>query len=294
MAASTTAKAFNEFHDRIRLTDNQKQTVQARRSNVNGYLTSAFGSSSDMPLVRSWVIGSGQRDTMIRPLNDIDMMAHFSNSGEVYERYKSDSRLFLYRVRDALKRESTVKVVGARGQAVRFFYTDDLHVDVVPVIKWSSGGYALPSGNGKWLTTDPDFHHEYLKTKSKEVGGDLKQFSRAMKQWNRAHGSRLKSFHLEMLAANVFSTLGNNSRTASQVFFANAKNGLTINDPAGHSGDLSSYLDSSWSQRRQVVANMEEAEERAKRANDAEAKGNHKEAIRLWRLVFGDEFPAYG
>jgi len=39
---------------------------------------------------------------------------------------------------------------------------------------------------------------------------------------------------------------------------------------------------------------MQSAYDRAVSANAAEARGDHEEAIRLWRIVFGDEFPAYG
>ena len=39
---------------------------------------------------------------------------------------------------------------------------------------------------------------------------------------------------------------------------------------------------------------MESSRVRAAKANAAEAKGDHEEAIRLWRLIFGDEFTAFG
>lgn len=62
-------------------------------------------------------------------------------------------------------------------------------------------------------------------------------------------------------------------------------------DPAGYSSDLSAYL--SQSARSAVLSNLKSAHARAVNARAAESKGDHKEAIRLWRLVFGDEFPAY-
>ena len=36
------------------------------------------------------------------------------------------------------------------------------------------------------------------------------------------------------------------------------------------------------------------AYERTGKALEAANRGNHQEAIRLWRITFGDEFPAYG
>jgi hypothetical protein len=63
-----------------------------------------------------------------------------------FDNYRNDSRKLLYRVRDALN-EYNVKVVGARGQAVRLFYDQPPHVDIVPAVKRDSGGYFIPSGD---------------------------------------------------------------------------------------------------------------------------------------------------
>lgn len=76
------------------------------------------------------------------------------------------------------------------------------------------------------------------------------------------------------------------------MFFQSAPNRLHVNDPAGHGGDLSSYL--TYAGQVAVALNLESARLHATKANAAEALGNHVEAIRLWRIIFGDEFPAYG
>jgi len=58
--------------------------------------------SSDMPLTSTKVIGSAGRQTIIRPIDDIDVLAVFRNKNNVYRKYAGDSKQFLYRVRDAL------------------------------------------------------------------------------------------------------------------------------------------------------------------------------------------------
>jgi len=289
--ALTTPAAFNEFKDLLLLTEAQKETVSSRRSTAHGYLKESFGTSSNMPLTRTRLIGSAGRSTIIRPLDDIDVMAVFENKDDIFETYRYDSHAFLYRIRDALSAYS-VRIVGARGQAVRLFYQSAPHVDIAPVFKWRSGGYALPNGTGGWLTTDPDTHAAYMVQRNEELGSNLKPMIRMLKRWNNVHSKRLKSFHLEMLVANSFTSLGSDSRKAAEVFFGYAKDHLSVNDPAGHSGDLSSYL--TWTARVEVQTSMESARERASRANAAEIRGDHAEAIRLWRIIFGDEFPPYG
>ena len=290
--ATTTATAFDEFKQRLLLTNNQWSTVRARRDATASYARQAFPSTSSMPVLNTKMIGSAGRETIIRPIDDVDLLVQFENKANIFETYRKDSQTFLYRVRDGLKAYSSVQVVGARGQAVRFFYKDAPHVDVAPVFKWSGGGYALPDGKGGWLTTDPDFHADYMTKRNGELDSRLKPMVRMLKQWNRAHSSYFKSFHLEVIAAQVFTSIGGDSRAAAEKFFNSAQTSINVVDPAGHSGDLSSYMTAV--RRSNSVAALETARDRAGRANAAERLGDHKEAIRLWGIVFGGEFPAYG
>jgi hypothetical protein len=64
------------------------------------------------------------------------------------------------------------------------------------------------------------------------------------------------------------------------IFFEWAPNHLSVNDPAGHSGDLSSYL--SWQQRQEVETSFSSSRDRAQRALDAENRDDHRRQIRLW------------
>lgn len=290
--AATTADAFNEFHERIKLSQNQLTTIASRREVTHGYLKSAFGADSNMPLNGTFLIGSAQRKTIVRPpFDDVDVLAIFQNRDGIFETYRHDSQKFLYRVRNALNTYQ-VQVVGARGQAVRLFYQSAPNVDIAPVFKWSTGGYALPAGDGTWLTTDPFVQAKWINERDQALGHHLKRIVRMLKQWNRSHSSRLKSFHLEVMAASLFSQLGSNSRQALHVFFEHASSLLSVHDPAGYGGDLSGAM--TLLQKGEVIASFGAARDRAKNALDAEAVGDHKEAIRLWRIVLGEQFPSYG
>jgi hypothetical protein len=286
--ALTTAEAFDDFKDKLVLTDTQRLTVASRQTTCEGYLRGSFPATSDLPLRSTYPMGSAGRDTIIRPLDDVDVLAIFNNKDGTFERYRYDSKTFLYRVRDALN-VYRVEVVGARGQAVRLFYKAAPHVDIAPVFSWSGGGYALPNGSGGWITTDPFTHHDWTAQRHRELGNRLKPMVRMIKRWNNVHSKHLKGFHIEVMVATVFSSLGGNSRGACEKFFQWGQNYLDVTDPAGHGGTLSSYLSSA--SRRAVLSNMESARKRASLANAAEARGDHAEAIRLWRIIFGDEFP---
>lgn len=289
----TTAVAFNEFHDRISPSTATLNVVESRKDIVVAALKKAFPSTSNVSFQSAYLIGSLGRRTASNPVTDLDVMVHLHVDQALWDQsYSADSTKFFYRVRDGLEHATTVQKVGARGQAVRLFYTDGLTVDIAAVEKYSSGAYAIPNGTGGWLSTNPLRHAEYLNEQNANLSGDLKRFIKIVKQWNRAHSSRLHSFHLEMLAARTFSTLGSDTRAALKVFFNYNHYNLSVQDPAGHSGDLSSYL--TTIQRQAVYDSLGTAYDQATRAKQAELDGDHREAIRLWRIILGADFPAYG
>lgn len=289
--ATTTAAAFREFAARLELTESQESTVVSRRQSVHNYLLRSCGSDSTMPLDRTQVIGSIQRRTVIRPLDDVDVLAVFNNESNAYDGYRYDSRRFLYRVRDALN-DFNIQVVGSRGQAVRIFYTTAPYVDVVPAFALDTGGFFIPSGSGTWITTDPDKHARWMTERNAALSNQLRPLVRMLKCWNRAHSSRMRSFHLEVLAASRFTSLGSNHREATQMFFQAAAGNPIVFDPAGHSGDLSSYL--GLFSRQELTSLLYNSASRAAQAIAAEGATDHAEAIRLWRIIFGSDFPVYG
>lgn len=290
--ASTTAGAFSEFADIIKLTEDQKRQVEVKRRATKDYLLEGFDSSSDMPLLETTLIGSVARNTIIRPLDDVDIMAVFSDENDVYENsYSSDSQAFLQRIRKVLGEEFTV-TAGARGQVVRLYYKTGPDVDIAPVFRSGSGGYLLPSGDGSWITTDPGKQKEWFSQENERLSWRLSPLVRILKRWNNEHSKHFRSYHLEVVAAAVFSSIGPKYREALARFFEWASNHVNVDDPAGHSGDLSDYL--TTQDRSALLLRLSHAAERANKALKAEDDGNHEEAIRLWRIELGNEFPSYG
>lgn len=294
MRATTVPKAFADFEAKIRPTDTQKAAITARRTTTAKHLSDSFGKGTELELLSTRVIGSAGRETIIRPIDDIDLLAVFAPAA--YEHYRNDSRAFLYRVRDALNNYN-VQIVGARGQAVRLFYKEPPHVDIVPAIRQRTGGYLIPSGHKdmwwgyhKWLSTDPDHQATWMTNQNKKLDYHLKPLVRILKRWNREHGARLRSFHLEVMAAETFVELSSNRRTASQKFFEWGANNISVKDPAGHCGDLSSHMTSHA--RRELRSLMAISSNRAAKAITAEENGDTAEAIRLWRIIYGPEFPS--
>jgi len=279
-----------EFLTEVSVTDYQKTSIiNGRRDRVVENLTAAFPATSDLPFSRAILMGSAAKGTIVRPIDDIDVLAVFSAANGAWDTYRFDSQAFLYRVRRAYNGLATAQV-GARGQAVRIFFQNGGHVDVAPVFSYGNDVYGLPGGDGGWINTAPTVANAWFAKKHADLGYNLAPLVRLLKKWNNAHSKRLRSYHLETVAANTFRTLGSNRQSALSSFFEWAPSHLDVADPGGQSGTLSGYL--TWAGRQEVIRAIGSAAERSRRATEAEARGDHAEAKRLWRIILGSDFPS--
>ncbi|MCF8542781.1 MAG: hypothetical protein K9G24_06845 [Candidatus Nanopelagicales bacterium] len=287
--ALTTAQAFAQFLEGLTVTEYQKTSIiEGRKKTVDERLLERFPSTSDMPYWKGILMGSAAKGTIIRPFDDIDVLAVFSNAGNAWDKYRWDSKKFIYRIRDAYTGVS-IQQVGTRGQAIRVFYETGGHVDVAPVFDAGSDVYRLPNGTGGWIDTAPTVANQWFSTRNRELGYHLAPLVRLCKSWNRAHSKRMRSFHLETVAGTLFGSLGSNYRDALQKFFEWAPNHLSVNDPGEKGGDLNGYL--TWTAREQLRQALSSAAERASKALAAETRADHAEAKRLWKILLGDDFP---
>jgi hypothetical protein len=288
----TTAQAFDAFLAKLAPTDDQRDDIRKKRSSTEKYLREALGPSSTLPLKRVILIGSADRGTIVRPVNDVDVLAEFIDKDRIYDKqYRRDSGAFLQRIRTALDAKTSIKKIGARGQAVRLFYVNGAHVDIAPVFKWTNtSGYGLPRGDGGWMTTDPEAQAAWFTKRRETIGSHLTPTCKLVRRWNAVHSHRFESFHLEIMVASMFKTIGSNYRTALRSFFEWGPKWTDVSDPAGHSGRLDDYLTKDG--LAAIRSRFAEAHERAGRAIAAEGRGDHTEAKRLWRIELGDEFPA--
>lgn len=277
------------FLEDISVTDYQKTSIiQARKTTVESNLKTAFPSTSDLPFYLGVLMGSAAKSTIVRPIDDIDVLAIFDNVNKAWDKYRYDSKAFIYRIRSAYDGLETAQV-GTRGQAVRVFFQTGGHVDVAPVFSYGSDVYGLPDGSGGWINTAPTVATSWFTTRNAELGYNLAPLVRMLKKWNGAHSKRLRSFHLETMAGKAFKTLGTGRQNALLRFFEWAPGWIDVSDPGVQSGLLSGYL--SYAGRQEVTQSFNTAADRAAKGIEAEGQGDHEEAKRLWRIILGPAFP---
>lgn len=169
----TTTQAMAAFLDDITVTGYQKTSIiGGRKDTVVENLQSSFPATSDLPFSRAVLMGSAAKGTIVRPIDDIDVLAVFSNENDAWAKYRWNSRAFIYRVREAYNGLSTAQV-GTRGQAVRIFFQTGGHVDVAPVFSHGNDIYGLPDGQGGWLNTAPTIANAWFAQKNAELSYNL-------------------------------------------------------------------------------------------------------------------------
>jgi hypothetical protein len=122
---------------------------------------------------------------------------------------------------------------------------------------------------------------------------------RLLKYWNSFNTSKpvLKSYYFETLVGKVFGNRNEQIKTfpeAIRYFFKNGPSSLKTpcSDPKGYGPNLDANLNRAVKQK--IEDEMNEAVFLCDKAIQYEKKGRHREAILLWQIIFGKEFPSYG
>jgi hypothetical protein len=287
---TTVSAAFDELLRRLRLTDRQKEVARGRVSHLRQFFDNNYEVAKS-----AWPIGSYGRETITRPERDIDVMVALSVAA-YWSTYESDSAKFLRWIREGLNREYTDTRVSTRQIAIVIELGEDLQVDLVSGFHRKGGGFLIPDGSGDWMATNPPFHDELMEKSNLRLESSLKPVVRLMKEWNRQNLGHLQSFHMEMLVERIWRSasgrLSMAHATAESLRCAPGWIRTRFPDPWMPTQYIDDYLGPT---RREAVAKMlEQDAATAKRAREAEARGDHRTAIAEWGRVFPSEFPAYG
>jgi hypothetical protein len=292
--ATTVNQAFLQFKTNLEITGLQAAIVSTRQTNVRDVV------AAGLEVEDSFLTGSYSRSTMIAPLKEADIDVFVVLSPKYFHHYNEANggpAGLLDLVKRTLRRTYTrTPDIGRNGQAVTIRF-DDFVVDVVPAVRRQGGGYLIPNAiTQRWLSTDPKAHVSIFAQANAQQNGMLVPLIKMLKAWNKASGSHLRSFHLEVLAFLALSGVRIDDYPSGARFVLDKGRALVQQqnrDPAGYGDDVGQYLNTS--EKIQTAAGrFQTAFDRAIRAEDQARRGHVRDAVETWRLVFGDYFPAYG
>lgn len=293
--ATTIPSAFQKLKENLEITGLQKSTVSTRQNNIREVV------ESDLTVNESFLTGSYSRCTMIAPLKEADIDVFIVLHSKYFHHYNNGQNGGQAGLLDLVKRTlrktyTKTPDISRNGQAVTIQFTDFM-VDVVPGFHRKDGGYLIPNSVSKsWISTDPKKHVDLVSNANIAHSGDLIPLIKMIKGWNKNSGNYFNSFHLEVLALNILGGVKiSNFPSGMRYFFDKSRDLVTKKnlDPAGYGGDVGSYINTQ-EKIQEAVAKFQLAYDRAIKAEDYNNSGYTREAIEMWRKIFGNYFPTYG
>lgn len=276
---ATLLQSIEKLIDNISITDRQEENIKNSVSNLDTHLREE---SNNLFVERTFTNGSYERDTIIRPLNDVDIFAVLSE-----EDWKDDygnlpnPQSVLTRMKNFLNGLNDYKEKVSQSRPCVTIYLSDKDFDALPSFAQIGGGYLIPNSDLKlWTFSFPEQLTSELDETHKKCNYKLKQAIRVIKYWNRENSKIIPSYHVEETAINLFKTNSFvNYEDAIRLWFNNAEYNLD-------SRKFKSNDDYST-----IVNKIKKVKVKLNDAKNLSDENKGADAIKIWKEIFGKEFP---
>lgn len=290
-AALFVPAAFKQFLANISLPGNHRATANTRQSTIVGRLR------KDFVVVEDFTSGSIPRYTALKGYGDLDLMVALHYGLHVEHRTPTQLLSVVQRSLSPHYRATT----RTNGQAVTLHFVTWPKVDVVPAAQVVDARgqvveYCIPDASREaWIYTKPKAHDREMALAASARGAEFRQAVKMLKEWNRVHSGLMQSYHLEVLGLRILSAgvLARGFPWTFTTFFKQAAQ--MTRTRLWHQGNrVDGYLDAR--KRAEVVKRLDAAHTRSRCAwyPTFGSYNNHRQAIGIWRQVFGSRFPAHG
>lgn len=276
----TLLESITKLVDNVSITDRQEKKIKNSLSNLESHL---IEDESNLHVNECFTNGSWERDTIIRPLNDVDLFAVLDLE-EWKDEYgnKPNPQSVLTKIKNYLNKQNDYKDKVKQDRPCVTVHLSDKDFDILPSFEISGGGYFIPnfdlqswtSSYPKMLTKDLDDTHRLRNYK-------LKQIIRVVKYWNRDfNGKTIPSYHVEEIAINIFKINNfTNFEEGVRKWFDNVEYNMQANKFKSND-----EYEISLKKAKKVKDKLNEAFKFYSDKNEVEAK-------KIWKQVFGKEFP---
>lgn len=275
----TLLQCISQFVDNITVTDRQEEGIKSSLDNIYYQL---IKKENELFVERTFTNGSYDRDTIIRPLNDIDIFAVLKREEWQGEFLQLPSpQTVLTNLKDFLNSVSEYKDKVKQDRPCVTIQLSDKHFDILPCFEVDGGGYMIPNYDlSGWTFTYPEQLFRDLESVHKLRGYRVKQVIKAIKYWNRDLGKLIPSYHVEEAAIGIFNGHDfKNLREAIEIWFNNAES------------YLESYKFKSANDYDKALDKLAKAVKKLQGASDKCSEGKEGEAIQIWKELFGRDFP---
>ncbi len=276
----TLFESIKKLVDNISITDRQEENIKKSLSNLESHLKDA---ESNLYVKECFTNGSWERDTIIRPLNDVDLFTvlDFEEWKDEYDN-KPNPQSVLTKIKNYLNKQNDYKDKVKQDRPCVTIHLSDKDFDVLPSFEILGGGYYIPNYDlNSWTTSYPKMLTKDLDETHRLRDYKLKEIIRVVKYWNRDFNTKtIPSYHIEEIAINIFKI---NNFTNFEEGIRKWFNNLEYNMLSSKFKSYDEY-ETSLKKAKKVKDKLNEAYKFYSDKNEVEAK-------KIWKEIFGKEFP---
>ena len=301
VASNTVEQSFKKFLTNLNPTEKQLQQIQTTRETIDNLFSNDEQIYLHPQKQPSFLTGSYARNTIIRPLHDIDLYVRVNYS--IHAKDKSPLSILRLMASALRKRypQSTKINVNSPCVEVGFF---GYKFEIVPVICYKDDPdlYDIPApGSKSWMLCYPNVPSRWLSSCNNKNNGMFIPLIKMLKQWNRNNKVGLKSFHLELLTEKVFGSVTKIVSYPQGIYdwmycvrnWVWENNYPFMMEPGNSYEFVDKYMYETPSRRLRVIRNkLDLGLKRAERAWNFYIKGRDAASKRIWHQMFGSMFPA--
>jgi len=290
----TPNEAFRKFRSNLELTQKEQDDASRRQKEIRALMDESFKITDD------FLTGSYRRWTKTKPLKDVDIFCVFHDDER--PKYRNDRRpsIVLIDVEKVLAKEYGSANVSKQRRSVTVDFPDGkdeervMSFDVIPAFT-RSNHYEIPDTvtSKGWTETNPKIHAEKATAANEKFNGEWKGMVRMAKSWNRTKNKVVRpSFLIEVMALDVLrAPFGGDFPYEFMSFFATMADRIdeTWTDPAGLGPPVSDAMNAS--ERAAAKRALTQAHQMIREAIQLSRGGSNGDALRKYRVLFGDRFP---
>lgn len=213
------------------------------------------------------------------------------NSRKVLERFKSKLAKVREYSRSEIKRNYEAIVLNLKTKAWNF--------DIVPCFRTvvendGRNYYLIPNGNGNWKKTDPRRDKNRISDVNQSHGGKVLNLIRLVKKWNLRNNNikKIPSYMLETLIIYYFENKKN----------LNEQIEINFSEILGYIWQKISYKIEDMKNIQEDINILTEDEKQEistrlfkefKKTKEAVESNDIEKKVKIWKEVFGEDFPNY-
>lgn len=276
---STLLQSIDKFIENITVTDRQENNINA---SFNSLKNNLMKEDSGLSVKDVFLNGSYERDTIIRPLDDIDLFAVIDRADYSPNGWSDPNpQSVLTKFKNYLNGLKDYKDKVKQDRPCVTVVLSDKNFDVLPSLRKDGALYIPNSDLNDWVFTNPQSHTDRLNQVNRDRNSRVKPVVKAVKQWKRDNNQNIPSFHIEEVAIDIFSIYSiTNLEDGIRLWFDHAEPYLK-NERFKSYDEYSNVLQ----KINKVKAKLQEAKALIDNKKEGEAK-------KIWKDIFGKEFPA--